>query len=288
MNKKILKTIAKIGVSFLLLYLVFTKIEFDQILDLYQKSNVFYLVLAIVLFILSQLISSVRLNYIFHQNGFLLESYSNLKLYFVGMFYNFFIPGGVGGDAYKVFALNKKFDWSVKQLTKCVFVDRLIGLLAIISLLLLMGGYLLFTNSLFILLGAFLTVVFFFIGKFILTRFIKDSNRIYNYSFGYSILIQLLQIGVIIATIKAFQLEDINMISYCFVFLVSSVLSVVSFAGFGAREYVFLQASTFLSTNEAIATSIGLSFNIITALVALVGVFFILYKLDLKTTSTIK
>ncbi|WBX74118.1 lysylphosphatidylglycerol synthase transmembrane domain-containing protein [Tenacibaculum pacificus] len=285
MNKKLIKTVAKISISFLLLYFVFKKIDFTQVLDLYKKSNTFYLLVAIILFISSQFISSIRLNYIFHKNDFLLDKFSNLKLYFVGMFYNFFIPGGVGGDAYKVFILNKQFGWKAKQLTKCVFIDRLIGLLAIFSLLITMASYLFFSNPLFLILGIITSVISFFVGKFLLNRIFKKTNNYYTYSFFYSIIIQLLQIGTIICILKAFRLDIVNALSYCFTFLVSSVLSVVSFAGFGAREYVFLKASSFLNTDEAIAISVGLSFNIITAIISLVGVFFILNKLSLKTIS---
>ncbi|TDQ24118.1 lysylphosphatidylglycerol synthase transmembrane domain-containing protein [Tenacibaculum caenipelagi] len=283
MSTKTIKTIAKIGVSLLLLYLVFTKIDINQIIVLYQKSNPFYITLAIVLFVISQFISSLRLNYIFHQNQFYLSQISNLKLYFVGMFYNFFIPGGVGGDAYKVYILNKQFGWKTKQLTICVFVDRLIGLFAIFSLLVLMGGYLFFSNSILFFVGLLIIIISFFFTKLIMVRVFKNSNAYYNYSFGYSVIIQLLQIGVIICIVKAFQLNVAGYISYCFIFLVSSVFSIISFAGFGTREYVFLKTSTFLNTQETIATSIGLSFNIITALISLVGLAFIINKVQLKT-----
>ncbi|CAM1352111.1 hypothetical protein CSC81_01005 [Tenacibaculum discolor] len=285
MNNKIVKTLAKIGVSILLLYLVFTKIDFNQVIKLYETSNPFYLVLAIVLFIISQFVSSLRLNYIFHKNQFPLNQVSNLKLYFIGMFYNFFIPGGVGGDAYKVYILNKQFGWKPKQLTKCVFIDRLIGLLAIFSLLILMGGYLFFSSSILLLISIIIAFFTFFVAKFVLARIFKNNDTYYTYSFGYSIVIQLLQVGVIVCIIKAFQLKVTAIISYCFVFLISSVLSVVSFAGFGAREYTFLKASTFLNTQDTIATSIGLSFNIITALISLIGLVFIINKVQLTTVS---
>ena len=285
MNTKTIKTIVKIGVSLLLLYLVFIKIDIYQIIELYKKSIFFYIILAIILFVTSQFISSLRLNYIFHQNQFYLSQTSNFKLYFIGMFYNFFIPGGVGGDAYKVYILNKRFGWKTKQLTICVFVDRLIGLFAILALLLLIGSYLFFSNSILFFIGILITIVFFFLTKFVMLRVFKNSNTYYTYSFGYSMMIQLLQLGVIVCIIKAFQLKVVGYISSCFIFLVSSVFSIVSFAGFGTREYVFLKTSTFLNTQETIATSIGLSFNIITALISLFGLVFIINKTRLTIIS---
>ncbi|WP_428741953.1 lysylphosphatidylglycerol synthase transmembrane domain-containing protein [Tenacibaculum sp.] len=285
MNTKTIKTIVKIGVSLLLLYLVFIKIDIYQIIELYQRANLLYLIVAIVLFITSQIISSLRLNYIFHQNQFYLSQTSNLKLYFVGMFYNFFIPGGVGGDAYKVYILNKRFGWKTKQLTICVFVDRLIGLFAIFTLLVVIGSYLFFFNSILFYIGILITITSFFLTKLVMLRVFKNSNTYYTNSFGYSMVIQLLQVGVIICIVKALQLKVIGYISYCFIFFVSSVFSIVSFAGFGTREYVFLKASTFLNTQETIATSVGLSFNIITALISLVGLIFIINKVQLAIIS---
>lgn len=288
MNKKILKALLKIGVSFLLLYLVSKKIEFSQIFELYKKSQPLYIILAVFLFITSQLISSFRLNYILHHYKFNLHHISNLKLYFVGMFYNFFIPSGIGGDAYKVFILHKEFDWNIKQLTKCILVDRIIGLLAIICLFILIAIFLFSDNTLVICLGFIVSFLSFYMGKQILKHIFKDTENVYNLSFCYSIIIQLFQITTIIYIVKAFNLPLINIFKYCLVFLTSSILSVVSFAGFGSREYVFLKASRFLVALPTVSTSIALSFNILTALVSLLGVIFMILKLNLKTVSTEK
>ena len=59
----------------------------------------------------------------------------------------------------------------------------------------------------------------------------------------------------------------------------------VSFSGFGAREFVFLQASIYLATDAVTATSIGLTFNIITAVVSLLGILFLVKKVELKLIS---
>ena len=285
MNKK-LKTLAKILISIALFYLVFTKIDTNQIISIFKKSNPFFIALAFISFIVSQIISSFRLNYIFHKNDFTLTQISNLKLYFVGMFYNFFIPGGVGGDAYKVYILNKEFDWNVKSLTKCVFVDRLIGLFAIVFLMLIFGNAIFLNTNLSWFLILPILALFFFCSKFLLQKIIKDTSKIYNSSFVLSIIIQLFQITTVICLILGFGFNTIHIIQFCFVFLLSSILSVVSFAGFGSREYVFLQAASFLNTSDSNATSIALGFNIITAIVALLGILFIILKLNLKTINT--
>lgn len=279
--KKKLSVLLKIAISVALLYFVFTKINVTEIINqLKQSSKYEWLFFAVLLFVISQIISSYRLNYIFHKNDFLLSQKSNLKLYFLGMFYNFFIPGGVGGDAYKVYLLNKKFDWKLKNVTSCILVDRLIGLTAIFFIISLLAGFL-FPNKWFIPLGFLVSIFIFFIGKLVLQKLFK-ANPFYSTSFWYSVVIQLFQLGCIYAIMQFLNIENGNETAYFLVFLISSVLSIVSFAGFGAREYVFLQASAYLAFDESTSTTIGLLFNLITMAMSLIGILFLKPKLELQ------
>ena len=86
---------------------------------LWSNINFIYLLIASLLFLASQIISTKRLELFFKANNFHLSFYSNLKLYFIGMFYNFFIPGGIGGDAFKVYILNKNFGILVRNGLHC-------------------------------------------------------------------------------------------------------------------------------------------------------------------------
>lgn len=65
------------------------------------------------MFNISKIISSIRLNRYFKDINLSLSQTYNLKLYYLGMFYNLFLPGGIGGDGYKIYIikniLNKKF-----------------------------------------------------------------------------------------------------------------------------------------------------------------------------------
>ena len=94
-------TIAKIAISAILIYFIFTKVDFKEVLEIVGKTNPLYLLIAILFFMASKVLASVRLNLYFHQLGVKLTQKGNLKLYLLGMFYNLFLPGGIGGDAYK-------------------------------------------------------------------------------------------------------------------------------------------------------------------------------------------
>ena len=278
-----LKNIGKILISVILLYFVFQKIPFREVTKLWSNINFIYLLIASLLFLASQIISTKRLELFFKANNFHLSFYSNLKLYFIGMFYNFFIPGGIGGDAFKVYILNKNFDWNAKKITSSLFNDRLSGLLAICVLILGFSFNLLeakFFPILFVLL-----VIGFFFTYFLTKKLFSNYTTVFFKAFFYSFLVQILQVISFIFLLKSLDVTD-NFTIYAVVFLASSVLSLISFAGIGVREMLFLQASKWFSFHPEISVSASLLFTMITAFFSLFGVIFQIRKLNLKLTET--
>ena len=133
--KNQLKTGLKLLLTGLALYLVFRKIDTDQLFQLAKTIHWIWLLPAIILFILSKVATAIRLNRYFENIGIKLSESQNWKLYLIGMFYNLFLPGGIGGDGYKVYLLNKEFKTPVKKLVQAALLDRLGGLVAIVFLL---------------------------------------------------------------------------------------------------------------------------------------------------------
>ncbi|WP_419870039.1 lysylphosphatidylglycerol synthase transmembrane domain-containing protein [Chryseobacterium sp. CT-SW4] len=269
--KKTLITVLKISISLLLLYFVFRKVPFTEVWELIKESRYYLLVVALVAFVISQVISSQRLLQYFYANNFPIDKIDNLKLYLIGMFYNFFIPGGIGGDAYKVFVLNKKFGWSAKKLTKAVFCDRLSGLLAIVVLIellsfpMLPGAY-----KILIVPAVILTIA---VARFFFIKLFSEYRSIFYKTLLYSLGVQLCQLFCIFLILKSFtQIEDVWI--YCIVFLISAVLSVLSFSGIGVREWLFLKAAQYFTFDAQVSVSTAVLFSFITALVALVGICF--------------
>jgi len=113
---KYAKTALKILVSAALIYFIYTKLDINELSAILKKTNRLYLVWALLFFVLSKICASLRLNLYFHRLGVPLTQKSNLKLYWLGMFYNLFLPGGIGGDAYKGYIVNKKFAIKTKRL----------------------------------------------------------------------------------------------------------------------------------------------------------------------------
>ncbi len=256
-----------------MLYFVFTKISFSEIWNTIKGVKSYYLVLALIFFILSQWVSAKRLLLFFNETGFYLSKKSNNILYLIGMFYNFFIPGGIGGDAYKVYILNKDFKWSLKSLTAAVFVDRFMGLTAIGILISILGFNLLPSSYTFWLIPLAIVMII-GISYYFVKRFFNKFSRIFTKALLFSLIIQLLQIVSIIFIILSLENSTLNFINYILIFLISSVLSIFSFSGIGIREYVFYEASVLLNIDSSIAVSIGVLFSIITAVVSLFGIIY--------------
>lgn len=276
---KFLSATVKISLSLLLLWLVFKKIPFEQVVAQVQNSKPEFLLLAFLCFVLSQLLSSYRLFQFFKAGGFHFSAVDNLKLYFVGMFYNFFIPGGIGGDAYKVYILNKKFSWNLKKLGAAVLADRIAGFVAILLLIETLSLY--FLKGFWLILP-FLAVIFtFFFSKEVFNRFFPSVKQLFNQSVLISAGVQLLQMGSISFSLLSLGFVA-NQIIYLTVFLASSLLSIISFSGIGVREWLFMKAAQFFDFQLEVSVSAALLFSVYTALLSLAGLYFQIKGLNLE------
>lgn len=284
---KAVATAIKLIVSGLLIYFIFSKIDVQEIGNTLRSSNPYYLVLALLFFIFSKVIAAFRLNLYFHQLEIFLTQKSNLKLYFLGMFYNLFLPGGIGGDAYKGYAIKKKFDLATKKAVSVLVMDRLSGLLllfvyACALLLLVQQETVLALKPLFIV-GIPLSIfVFWFLNK----RFFGYVLPVFWKSVVYSALVQLAQLICVWFIMKSLGIE-LNQIAYLVIFLVSSIVSVIplTIGGIGSREATFFYGASLLNLNENISVGISVIFFLITALVSLLGVWYHFKKIDLETVS---
>tara|TARA_Y100000813_G_scaffold191246_1_gene168076 strand:- start:226 stop:843 length:618 start_codon:yes stop_codon:yes gene_type:complete len=204
----------------------------------------------------------------------------------IGIFYNFFIPGGVGGDAYKGVLMNKKFQWGLKKIYKLLVLDRLIGFGVIICLILVFSGFILDFEFIleFSAVLAPLYALLFFIGK-VLVQKIFDNKIVYTKAFFISHLIQILQFGSIILILISLGVKE-NYFTFLYIFLISSVLSIFSFGGIGIREYVFFTLAVNTPVGQDIATSVGLIFTFSALISSIPGLFFLMKMKSKKKLST--
>ncbi len=79
-------------------------------------------------------ISAIRWKLLLDAQGMELPFGRIASLYLIGHFFNAFMPGAVGGDVVKAYYVAKETDHKKAQAVATVFIDRLIGLLALIML----------------------------------------------------------------------------------------------------------------------------------------------------------
>tara|TARA_R110000868_G_scaffold142103_1_gene359246 strand:+ start:3100 stop:3966 length:867 start_codon:yes stop_codon:yes gene_type:complete len=284
LNKKLL-TALKICISVVLLYFVFTKINFNDVLYTLKKTHPIYLFIAIVFFVLSKIIASFRINLYFHQLHVYLTQLSNLKLYILGMFYNLFLPGGIGGDAFKGYIIKKQFTVDTKKVVAVIVLDRLSGLLLLFIYACILIAFLdlnIISN-----IGVYVTfiillsvLVFWYLNK----KFFSYVLNVFWKSIGFSALVQLFQLISALFILKALSIE-MNTIAYLFIFLVSSIVSVVplTLGGIGSREVTFFYGATLLNLDENTSIGISMIFFLITAFVSLFGIFYHFKRPNLDT-----
>ncbi|MDT0540811.1 lysylphosphatidylglycerol synthase transmembrane domain-containing protein [Croceitalea sp. P059] len=283
-QRKLLTTIIKVAVSTALIYFIFTKINFGDVLLVVKKAKLGYLILALLLFVFSKILNALRLNLYFHTIGVKLNQFSNLKLYLLGMFYNLFLPGGIGGDAYKGYVIQKKFKAGTKKVFSVLLLDRLSGMLLIFLYVCLLG--LILEHQL---IQSFSILFLTAIPLSILT-FWGLNKKIFPYaisafwgSFLYSAVLQATQLLAVVCILKSLAIT-LNEGAYLFVFLISSIVSVVplTIGGIGSREVTFLYGAKWLQLSADTSVAISMVFFLITALVSLFGIYYHFRKPELE------
>ena len=272
--KKTITSIIQFFLSIVFIYLTFSKIELDSLVTILRESNLLLFSLSPILYFISQIISSERLRNLLKVNGFKLSFMENGKLYLIGMFYNFFVPGGIGGDLYKTFFLKKFYNWKVKQTISIIIQDRLIGLGVLLMLIIFLENGLILNINYSI---KFLSIFIIYFTGLNLVKLIFRDNKGYSKTFILSIIVHLFQFLSIISIIFALGINTF-FLEILSVFIISSVLSVFSFGGIGIREYVFFSAASTLSLSSELSTSIGLLFTISAAVSSLPGLYYNIKK----------
>jgi uncharacterized membrane protein YbhN (UPF0104 family) len=275
--KNRLKTALKILLTGGALYLVFQKIDTDNLLQLSKTLSWGWLIPAIALFVGSKVATAIRLNAYFANIHISLSFWENWRLYLIGMFYNLFLPGGIGGDGYKVYLLNNQFKTPVKELLKASLLDRLGGLIAILALLF---GILLLIDlplpfgeprigKILFAIGAIGVVPgFWLLQKFLFSNFLPSFWQ----GIFWSLVGQLAQMAAVVCLLLALGVQD-KFLAYQAVFLLSSIVAVLplTIGGVGARELVVVYAHAYAGIQETEAVAFSLLFFLISAAVSLSG-----------------
>jgi len=115
-------------------------VDFRSIAGLLAATDVRYVLLAVLVYWAGQLASAYRW-YLLLGPVRLTASYLRLaSIYFIGMFFNIFLPTIVGGDAVKAVLLTRETGAPARS-TMSVFMDRNVGLLALLVIAIVAAWY---------------------------------------------------------------------------------------------------------------------------------------------------
>lgn len=273
---RFLKLLLKIAVTIACLWYVSTRISFADMQAALQSTNWALLALSLLIFILAKVVASLRLNINFRNIGLQISEKANLRLFWLGMFYNLFLPGSITGDAYKVILLSKHFKAPYRKTTAAVLLDRFSGLLGLGLLAALYSFFVI--NDLFypviLLAGAIASV---FILYFIIKRFFPDFLPGFRSTFLLGLLVQCLMVLCVYAILFALHITSLQA-DYIFIFLAATVASVLPLTvggGLGIREFVFYEGARMFGADGHTAIIVSLLFYLVTLLTSLSGAVFI-------------
>jgi uncharacterized protein (TIRG00374 family) len=131
--KKTLLTILQLAVTGALLYWVFHDPAVRAAMGLAMRDADYrWIVAAIIAYVIVELAAIVRWKILLKVQGIDLSNARITGLFFIGMFYNQFLPGGTGGDIVKTYLLWKETPGKKPGALLAVMFDRMIGLIALI------------------------------------------------------------------------------------------------------------------------------------------------------------
>lgn len=270
------KWLIKVILSVLAIWWITRKIDFGQTLSIVRHTAPLSLVAAFVLYNLSQWVGSFRLKVFLANSKLRLRFWYVVALYYRGMFYNLFLPGGIGGDGFKVYALNRKYGASVKTLIKTHIFDRLSGLMALLVLFLVLLLILVADryDTRAVMMVAFALLLVYPLHLLLVALVSSSFLRSFIKTSALSLCLQALQLAAVYVLLLEMGVEE-QFVDYGAVFLLSSVATVIpiTLGGLGAREMTFVLLAPYTSINPAIAVAFSLLFFLISTASSLPGIF---------------
>jgi uncharacterized protein (TIRG00374 family) len=128
------------SVAIVALAWVFHGQDWSQLVDSFSRLNIWYFILALGIYTATQILIALRWSLLLRAQRIYVAFWTIVRLHFLGLFYNNFMPGSVGGDFLKAWYVTMHTEKKLPGALS-VFVDRLIGLISM--LIMALFGYLL-------------------------------------------------------------------------------------------------------------------------------------------------
>lgn len=266
-------TLIKITITILVIVLLIGKLGWEDIKNTVSGANPLWLLVATGIFVASGFLGVLQWRILLSNRGIPLTFWRTFRLYFIGMFFNNFVLGGIVGDAMKVASIKTKNGKGLAGLA-ATFLDRFAGLWAMCgfavfgSIVLLERGVLSDVKigtaiiALFVTFLLFGAILFFLLSKplqkfffrccdaFIITRKIRlkeiiSEMLIEMHDYGVllkvallSVMIQFLRIAVHAMAAASLGLFSIGNFHYFFIFVPIIAMIMIIPLPLGVRETV--------------------------------------------------
>lgn len=127
----------KIAVSAGLLAFILRKISVPELVALVRGADAAWMGAAVAVFLVSNIVGGYQWHVLLRAGAVEISAPRTIRVYFVGLFFNNFLPASIGGDAIKVYDVSR-IGSSVFQVVAVTMLDRIIGifslcLLAVVS-----------------------------------------------------------------------------------------------------------------------------------------------------------
>ena len=273
--------VLKYCLALMLLYFALSKVDTSKVMGNLKQIPLLNIVIAFIMLNASQLISAVRMKKYLQHNGWnITDKKYTVMLYYVGMFYNNILPGGIGGDGYKMLIIAQKFSAKATSVLRVLICERLNGLAGLCLLLLISAACMEVSPQLSTIMPLAIFALIACIPVYVIAAKIifKDRPEISLKILPLSIVIQLLSCLSACSIVTALGVQIASITAYIALFLLAGLLSAVlpiSVGGVGVREYVFTHGAQILPVSAETGVAFAIAYFAVYFISSLIGIAFI-------------
>ncbi|MBG0768303.1 lysylphosphatidylglycerol synthase transmembrane domain-containing protein [Methanococcus maripaludis] len=132
------KTYLSFLISFLILYWIFSKIDFYLLVSSIKNTNLIWFFIAFSCFYASVFLKSIRWKLLLKDAEINIDLKDSFLIFYLSMFANSVVPAKIG-DVYRSYLLKQKNNAPISLSFATVFVERIFDLMTMIPLLLIFG-----------------------------------------------------------------------------------------------------------------------------------------------------
>lgn len=275
-----MKAGVQVLISACLIVFVFRQIDLAQVKALaFHPQRAPLLIAAFIAFNASKIVGAFRLNIYQRHAGIHLSERDNLRLYYAGMFLNVFLPGGIGGDGYKILVLHRSHSLPLRTVVTTTLADRVSGILALLFLFCMLMPMLALpwdaTTVRVSTVAVTAAVVAVFVSGHRWCTKLDLQGLAGVFALGLVVqCLQMLCMGVLLLYVGA---PATHYLAYLAVFLISSVAATLplSIGGLGMREATFLFGVNLIHLDPTYGVIASSLFFLVTVFSSLIGALFL-------------